>query len=264
MTFTHIPAHTTYHHDRFVDEATGLGYEVSQDTCAEDPRNWTLDSEVALWAYSESRSARPTGNLAIDAFARYYEETGCGEKALGLTRRYLAAFHADSKILIDTATIHGYAQSDWMDVVCASTEGFGSPEGHISEYRQWAFGDVWVVVPDKGAPMGGIYADDAEAALKFFLEDYDPNQDPATADDLEQLEPLAPSDPDQDYSLSWEIDAVDAANAAGAARDIWRSIFGRGPGQPGPDEACVFTVTQAGRSTQIDLSEERYAALFED
>lgn len=175
-TLTHIPAHTTFHPDRFEDEGAGHGYEVSQDTCAEDPRGWIPDSEVALWAYNEPTSrcsvaaVRPDGNIAIDAFARYYEETGCDEKALGLTRRYLAAFHADSKILIDTATVRGYSQSDWMDVVCASTEGYGSPEGHISEYRQWAFGDVWIVAPDKGEPMGGIYADSADEALKIYLQ----------------------------------------------------------------------------------------------
>lgn len=57
------------------------------------------------------------------------------------------------------------------------------------------------------------------------------------------------------WAVAWEID-VDpdsASNAYEAALRVWRETFGR-TGKPGPEEACVFTVTDpAGRTWQVDL-----------
>jgi hypothetical protein len=79
------------------------------------------------------------------------------------------------------------------------------------------------------------------------------------------LEPLQTQPHPTDYRLEWTIDQ-DASTPAAAAREIWRQVFRRGPFQPNADEACVFTVTDpcSGRSVEIDLSDEQFAALFED
>lgn len=62
------------------------------------------------------------------------------------------------------------------------------------------------------------------------------------------------------FRLTWAIDAEGPSYAAAAA-EIWRTVFGR-DGQPGPDEACVFTVEEPGATVVIDLSDEKYAHLF--
>lgn len=177
-TLIHTPAHTTNHPDRFEDEATGRGYEVFQDTDVPDPRSETDPKNAALWAYrvpsldhSVAR-AQPVGNVAIDVFARYLDEHD-EAKSLELTRRYLAAFHAEKKISVDIATIRGYCQSDWLDVVCATTPGYGDPAAHIDTFRQWAFGDVWIVIPDGKPSICGIYADTAEEALEHYRANFE-------------------------------------------------------------------------------------------
>jgi hypothetical protein len=185
-TLTHTPAHTTSHPDRFENEGSGWGYSVLQDTDAEDPRTWNQVEDVALWAYREptlSRSiaaSKPAGNLVIDAFARFYEHFDA-ETALTATRRYLAIFHPGEKFAVRISTITGYAQGDWLEMVAAVREGHGSCEGHLENFRRWAFGDVWVVLPDGRPGIRGIYADDAEDALAYFRENFeDEGQSPET------------------------------------------------------------------------------------
>lgn len=192
MSLTHTPAHTRDYPDRFIDAASDLGYSVVQDIDAEDPRSCIEDEHAGLWAFREPRIGGsvagdlPEGNVAIDAFARFwdvYEATA--ESALILTQRYLAAFHPEKKISVATQTIRGYSQSDWLDVVCAVEDGYGTPESHIYEFRQWAFGDVWRVDPDQGDGVSGIYADDPEDALQIFRENYEdePSVTPTATDD---------------------------------------------------------------------------------
>lgn len=177
-TLMHTPAHTTTYPDRFDDEAAGQSYSVLQDTDAQDPRTEIENEHVALWAYREpslrnsTAADKPQDNVAIDAFAHYYEHFD-ETKSLELTRRYLAAFHAEKKISVDIATIRGYCQSDWLDVVCATTPGYGDPAAHIDTFRQWAFGDVWVVIPDGKPGICGIYADTAEEALAHYRENFE-------------------------------------------------------------------------------------------
>lgn len=177
MNFTHIPAHTENHPDRFEDENTGIGYEVSQDGVAEDPRGCIEDENAALWAYSQPRHGSsvaadlPTDNVAITAFARYFEYFD-DTKSLELTKRYLAVFHQEKKLTVETHNIKGYSQGDWLDLVIAVADGYGTPESHANEFRMWAYGDVWTVVPDKGEAVSGIYADSAREALDYFLPEH--------------------------------------------------------------------------------------------
>lgn len=175
MTLTHHPAHTVHHPDRFVDTDTGRQYSVLVDQDAHDPRSRVDDKHAGLWAYVEPSiggnsvaSVRPD-NMAIDAFARFYRDFH-HETALQLTRRWLRIFHPDETYQLAISTIRGYTQGDWMDVVAAVSEGHGTPESHINQFRMWAFGDVWIVIPDQKAGISGIYADSPGEALEQFRD----------------------------------------------------------------------------------------------
>lgn len=178
MTLTHIPAHHTSHPDRFENKETGWGYSVLPDDTAEDPRSWIRSEAAALWAYREPHlshsvaAVKPEGNIAIDAFARFYDQHDA-QTSLELTRRWLRVFHPDKKIQVETQHITGYSQGDWLDMVAAVAEGAGTPLGHLETFRQWAFGDVWIVIPDGKAGIRGIYAESAEDALKYFRENFE-------------------------------------------------------------------------------------------
>lgn len=188
MALTHIPAFSTHHPDRY-ENGDGRGYDVVPDDGAEDPRRWIEPQHAGLWAFREphlSRSVvadRPEGNIALDAFAHYIDRFDA-ETALELTRRWLRIFHPTSTLVVDIATISGYSQGDWLDVVAAVAEGYGTPESHLDQLRQWAFGDVWVVIPDDKPAVGGIYADSAEEAVDYYrneLEDEAESLSPASA-----------------------------------------------------------------------------------
>lgn len=63
--------------------------------------------------------------------------------------------------------------------------------------------------------------------------------------------------------VTWQIDAGEGRSPAQAAIQAWMRTFNCGATQPTNDEACVFTVFQGDRSVQIDLSDERFAELFD-
>lgn len=262
MTLTHQPAYTTNHPDRVEDDETGIGYSVLHDDTAEDPRkNFTADA-VGLWAYHEphlSRSVaakKPAGSIALDAFARFYDTHDAAD-SLELTRRYLAAFHPEERYSVVISTITGYSQGDWLDMVAAVREGHGEPATHLENFRRWAFGDVWIVIPDGKRGVSNIYADDPEDAVAYYRENFEDEP-------LEKARPaLRPVSEGTSFQITWSIDQ-EAQSPAAAAAAVWQSIFGRGSTQPGPDEACVFTTTLPdGTPVEIDLSDPEYAELFE-
>lgn len=194
MPLTCTPAHTTHHPDRFEDETTGLGYDVSQDGSPEDPRSWVNPEHSALWVYNEpmlnhsSGTDKPSGNVAIDLFAKFYQEYDA-PTALKITRDELALNHSELKLSIDIATLRGYSQSDWMDAVCATAEGYGTPASVMEVYRMWAYGDVWTVIPDDGDSLSGIYASSAEEALKLYREEYEETDSAPAAPVVEKTSP---------------------------------------------------------------------------
>lgn len=173
MTLQHTPAYMTHHPDTYTDSETGDEYEVFPDIDAENPLCWAPARHAGLYAYrtptlsSSVLADRTEGNLALDAFARYYE-THDENRSLELTRRYLAAFRPEKSVSVEIATIRGYCQSEWLDVVAATEDGHGSPRRLIDIVRQWAFGDVWVVCDDLGESLGGIYADSQEEAIAHY------------------------------------------------------------------------------------------------
>lgn len=178
MTLTYTPACSTSNPARFEDEATGRGYSVMQDDAASDPRSNIDDEHAALWAYrvpthgGSVAQDLPSGNIAIDAFARFYESFE-DHAALTMTQRYLRIFHPESTRTVGISTVRGHSQGDWLDLVCAVADGYGTPDGHMNEFAMWAYGNVWTVIPDDGDSLSGIYADDDEAALDLFRRDYE-------------------------------------------------------------------------------------------
>lgn len=70
----------------------------------------------------------------------------------------------------------------------------------------------------------------------------------------EQLELQPDTQLERTWSVSWVTDE-EARSPLAAAHRIWADVFGRGT--TGPDDACVFVVTDpvTGRSVRVDLSE---------
>lgn len=178
MTFTHTPSRSVFIPDHVRDDESGKTYTAIQDIDAADPRGQLQAEQVALWAYREpSRhtsvaAEKPEGNLAIEAFARFYENLD-PRAALETTQRYLAVFRPEARISVEIKTIRGDSQSDWLDVVAAVAEGYGTAESFIDEFRMWAFGEVWTVIPDGGAGISSIYADGPEEAVEFFQKNFE-------------------------------------------------------------------------------------------
>ena len=188
--FTHSPASTISTPDTFTDERIDVVYEVSQDLDAEDPRTWIDDAHAAVYTYHGPRGHRDEvpDNRVAEAFAHFYDRFD-DETALRATKRWLAVFHPDVAAIVDVqiATIRGYSQGDWLDVFAVVSDGYGTADSHIDQFRQWAFGDVWVVNAIPGESLAGIYADDAEEALQQFLEDNPPPLDTLVFDEPEGI-----------------------------------------------------------------------------
>lgn len=79
---------------------------------------------------------------------------------------------------------------------------------------------------------------------------------------LSESATLDASVPGGPYQVSWMIDSGDDISPAEAAARAWRQSFNRGSAQPTGEECCVFTIADDDRSVVIDLSEPRFAHLF--
>lgn len=205
MTLTHSPAHTTSYPDRFENEETGWVYSVRHDLNAEDPRTYISDEHVAIHAIRvppQDRIEPAPANVASRAFDRFELERST-ENALGMTRRYLTAFHPEVTYQLSLQVINGYSQSDWRELFIAVREGHGTPDAHAETFRQWLFGDVWTVIPDDKPGIHGIYADDPEDALAYFRENFE-DDEPVAAEPAEENTPLFALvpvlAPDHDYT----------------------------------------------------------------
>ncbi|BAU96065.1 hypothetical protein N24_1803 [Corynebacterium suranareeae] len=190
----HIPAHTTAHSDRFEHPDNGYGYTVRQDTDVENPMTYHDAKDAAIWAFGQPRRGstipdKPEGNDILDIFAKFIHgdydndsdifDMSEGDAAVSLmrTKEYVAKHHPELIFDISAKTIVGYSQSDWLDVVCATTAATRDElipaDSIIDIYRQRAFGDVWTVIPDSQPGLAGIYADDPADALAYYQENFE-------------------------------------------------------------------------------------------
>lgn len=181
--------HTTqagyiYQPDVYTDEH-GRRFIVQPDTDAEDPRSWVKPSEVAIVVIDADRHTRTDSlcdydsNPAIALFIEMLDENESDDPLsidLDTWRKALAERNIDYDVTIETC--HGYSQSDWFTVLAAAASGYGEAQGWVSDYRMWAFGDVWRVAPDYDTddePLSGIYADSPEEAVRYYITDYSDN-----------------------------------------------------------------------------------------
>lgn len=203
MKITTLPAQQQITKTNIELEVTPSGpslfFEVYQDTDAEDPRRNIEDEHAAAYIFkSGPRGSEDTGseipdNIAVRAFARY-RETLENYDALALTRRYMAVFHPEKTYQLGVRSLIGYSQSDWWNVFFAIEDGYGSIDDHAQELAQWLRGDVWVVAPEGAEALGGIYADNEEAAVRLFIEE--------NKNLIESLVAAAAADQDEDPFLA--------------------------------------------------------------
>ena len=198
---------TTWIYDHAIvtsDDYPNMRFIVYPDTDASDPSEYYGD-EVELYVFAagyKSCNDAPTGYWS-ELFAQFYNDYD-NVKALDMVRRFAVIFHgwtraqADTRIM--TLSTPGGSPGDWADIfVAVPDEGDGSPEGYAEEWSQWARGDVFGVCPERYVPcehpdschgdeddhwttsndqgldfddLWGIYADDAEDAVKHFAENY--------------------------------------------------------------------------------------------
>lgn len=164
-------------------DTRNLMYLASPDTDTEDPRTW--DDTVAIRIYRAPRTSIDSeSNIGVEADRLFRDVLGRGysdEVAERAAARHARFFEPQYSAVV-TATIHGYSQSDWWDVV-----GYGPSEeevkGAINTFAQWLRNDVWTVtvcetvVCDFGEThreviesLSGIYADSEEEAITYFRE----------------------------------------------------------------------------------------------
>ena len=195
MTLTHT-THAGYirQDDVYTDE-NGVNYTVCQDIDAGDPRTWLSHEEAALIVINADRNTRIDDindyddNPVINNLLQAMGEHDIDDPSDILTE-WLEAWIHNAKLDqpsydIKMMTIHT-SQSTWFTIIAAVKEDYGSARDNIDTFVTWARGDVWVVSPDHPdyGTLCGIYADDAEAAVKHYIENYVPKAEPPQAETL--------------------------------------------------------------------------------
>lgn len=189
MNLTHT-THAGYirQDDVYTDE-NGVNYTVSQDTDAEDPRSWLSHKEAALVVINADRNTRTDDindyddNPVINDLLQAMEKHDIDDPSDISTAWWEAWIHNATldhpSYDIEMMTIHT-SQSTWFTVIAAVEEGYGSARDNVDTFAAWARGDVWMVSPDHPDydTLCGIYADDAEAAVKYYIEDCIPSESP--------------------------------------------------------------------------------------
>lgn len=192
--------HTTYagyirQDDVYTDE-NGVNYTVCQDTDAEDPRSWIPNKDVAVIVINADRNTRTDDindyddNPAIDDLLQAMKRDNIDDPS-DITTQWWNDWKkslAKRNIPYDVEMVacHGYSQSTWFTVIAAAKEGYGSARSNVDTFTTWANGDVWIVSSDHPEydTLCGIYADDAEAAVKHYIENYIPKAEPPQSETL--------------------------------------------------------------------------------
>lgn len=188
-----ILEHTTHagyicQDDVYTDE-NGVNYTIYQDTDAEDPRSWLTHEEAALVVINADRNTRTDNindyddNPVINDLLQVMEEHDIDDPS-AISSEWLEGWIHNTKLDhpsydIEMMTIHT-SQSSWFTIIAAVKEGYGSARDNIDTFAAWARGDVWIVSPDHPDydTLSGIYADDPESAVKYYIKDYIPHEPP--------------------------------------------------------------------------------------
>lgn len=188
-----ILEHTTHagyiRQDDVYTDPNGVNYTVYQDTDAEDPRSWLTHEEAALVVINADRNTRTDNiddyddNPVINDLLQVMEEHAIDDPS-AISSEWLEEWIHNTKsdhpsYDIEMMTIHT-SQSSWFTIIAAVKEGYGSARDNIDTFAAWARGDVWIVSPDHPDcdTLCGIYADDPESAVKYYIKDYIPHEPP--------------------------------------------------------------------------------------
>ena len=148
---------------------------VTQDADGESPLEWgwDVDAYVHRSGYGMTLpDCEGSGDTIADAFAYYVGNARRGEDEddlLARAMRYARTFYADNRVA-KLVNLQGYSQSDWAEIVFIGPDA-ETVEMVAESYGQYFRGDVWSVDSDNDG-MGGIYADSAEDAATYYLENY--------------------------------------------------------------------------------------------
>ena len=148
---------------------------VTQDSDSDSPLcwGWDVDAYVHRSGYSMTLAdCEGSGDPIAYAFAYYVDNARRGDdedNLLARAMRYARTFYADNRAA-KLVGLQGYSQSDWAEIVFIGPDA--ETVNFIAEnYGQYFRGDVWSVDSDNDG-MGGIYADSAEEAATYYLENY--------------------------------------------------------------------------------------------
>lgn len=165
--------------------ADAMTFEAIHDDDAwqDDPREWSDEPRMtAIFRTSHRGSVDTFSDVMpeLSVFAHVYESTGDDDLALRAANHYAGVYGTGR--VVETMSLTGYSQSDWWDVVTVNT-------GDANAFGQWLRGDVWTVLAyeetecdhgdihrDVVESLGGVYADDADAAIEYFKADYYPTE----------------------------------------------------------------------------------------
>ena len=148
---------------------------VTPDSDSGSPLEWGSDVEAYVHRSGYSMTlpdCEGSGDPIAYAFAHYVDNARRGEDEddlLTRAMRYARTFYGDTRVA-KLVRLSGYSQSDWADIVFIGPDA--ETVNFIAEsYGQYFRGDVWVVSSDNDG-MGGTYADSAEDAATYYLENY--------------------------------------------------------------------------------------------
>lgn len=165
----HTPAKISVTPDKFTTD-DGREFHVTYDSDSEDPRTWDEDTAVIVLRSGTALDATPQwGGSEVEEAARAIWEY-CKDSEVVST-----AINSVPGWIAHTTIIHGYAQSEWAEVIALaeeadSLENLSALRNRINVFRQWAYGDVYVVSEVGGESIGGIYAEDMEEAVNAFID----------------------------------------------------------------------------------------------
>lgn len=144
-----------------------------------------------------------------------------------------------------------WIQADWRDQPTTDETRYGRVDFDNDEAGTELVVRV-EVDPETGARTVRIETINDATPLTILLDGAElrPAPDTAPAKALEPQQALTGG-----VKVSWEIDLdhTDATTPIEAARLVWDQFFNRG--EPDPEDACCFTVTDEAGTVGIDLAE---------
>ena len=148
---------------------------VTHDSDSDSPLEWGWDVDAYVHR-SGHRMSLPdcegSRDTIADAFAYYVDNARGGRprpRHVARAMRYARTFYADTRVA-RLVSFQGYSQSHWAEIVFIGPDA-DTVEMVAESYGQYFRGDVWSVASDNDG-MGGIYADTAEEAATYYLENY--------------------------------------------------------------------------------------------